>query len=91
MVNMWLQASSLLAFLSTTVSGLNIPQARQVAITSSCTYWLDQITHQGVAAFNSNSSYVVYRNVQNYGAKGKPSNKRIIRTMLNEYRRWENG
>lgn len=38
--------------------------------TSTCAYWMDEITHQGVAAFNPNSSYVVYRNVMTYGAVG---------------------
>jgi len=33
-------------------------------------YWLDQIQHQGIAAYNS-PSYKVYRNVKDYGAKGK--------------------
>lgn len=34
-------------------------------------YWLADISHQGVAAFNSNpSGYAVFRNVKDYGAKG---------------------
>lgn len=34
-------------------------------------YWLADISHQGVAAFNSNpSGYTVFRNVKDYGAKG---------------------
>jgi len=34
-------------------------------------YWLADIKHQGIAAFNSNpSSYTVFRNVKDYGAKG---------------------
>ncbi|KAK5787947.1 hypothetical protein VI817_010443 [Penicillium citrinum] len=34
-------------------------------------YWLADIAHQGKAAFNSNpSSYTVFRNVKDYGAKG---------------------
>ena len=33
-------------------------------------YWYEQIAHQGKAAFNSDSSYQVYRNVKSYGAKG---------------------
>lgn len=34
-------------------------------------YWLADIAHQGIAAFNSNpSGYVVFRNVKDYGAKG---------------------
>ncbi|KAI9727316.1 MAG: hypothetical protein M1828_006935 [Chrysothrix sp. TS-e1954] len=37
---------------------------------ASCSYWLDEIKHQGVAAFNNDSSYTVYRNVKDFGAKG---------------------
>ena len=34
-------------------------------------YWLANIRHQGIAAFNSNpSGYVVFRNVKDYGAAG---------------------
>ncbi|MCJ1272779.1 hypothetical protein MMC21_000568 [Puttea exsequens] len=33
-------------------------------------YWYEAITHQGKAAFNSNTGYTVFRNVQTYGAKG---------------------
>ncbi|KAJ5679840.1 CAZyme family GH55 [Penicillium macrosclerotiorum] len=41
------------------------------AATADASYWLAGITHQGLAAFNSNpSSYTVFRNVKDYGAKG---------------------
>lgn len=33
-------------------------------------YWLQNIKHQGIAAFNPNTSYQVFRNVQDFGAKG---------------------
>ncbi|KAH8805219.1 glycoside hydrolase family 55 protein [Xylogone sp. PMI_703] len=33
-------------------------------------FWLEQIKHQGVAAFNPDKDYVVFRNVQDFGAKG---------------------
>lgn len=37
-------------------------------------YWLADIAHQGVAAFNPNpSGYQVFRNVKDYGAKGEHS------------------
>ncbi|KAJ9354921.1 pectate lyase superfamily protein-domain-containing protein [Paecilomyces variotii] len=37
-------------------------------------FWLEDIKHQGLAAFNSDpSSYVVFRNVMDYGAKGDGS------------------
>ncbi|OAP65167.1 hypothetical protein AYL99_01139 [Fonsecaea erecta] len=36
-----------------------------------CAYWLEDISHQGIAAFNPRpSSYRVFRNVKDYGAKG---------------------
>ena len=34
-------------------------------------YWLADITHQGVAAFNPDISYQVFRNVRDFGAVGK--------------------
>lgn len=34
------------------------------------TYWLQNIKHQGTSAFNPNSTYQVFRNVQDFGAKG---------------------
>lgn len=35
-------------------------------------YWLANIAHQGLAAFNSNpSTYTVFRNVKDYGAVGE--------------------
>ena len=37
-------------------------------------YWLESIAHQGVAAFNGDSSYTVFRNVKDYGAKGVSCN-----------------
>lgn len=37
-------------------------------------YWLADITHDGYAAFNPNAStYQVFRNVKDYGAKGNTS------------------
>lgn len=34
-------------------------------------YWLQDITHQGTAAYNTDpSTYPVFRNVMDYGAKG---------------------
>ncbi|KAJ5976298.1 hypothetical protein N7481_010005 [Penicillium waksmanii] len=41
------------------------------AAATDASYWLADISHQGKAAFNSNpSSYTVFRNVMDYGAKG---------------------
>lgn len=33
-------------------------------------YWLENIKHQGVAAFNPTAGYQVSRNVKDFGAKG---------------------
>ncbi|TEB08672.1 pectin lyase-like protein, partial [Coprinellus micaceus] len=33
-------------------------------------YWLETIAHRGTAAYNSNPSYQVFRNVKDFGAKG---------------------
>nr|POE99422.1 glucan 1,3-beta-glucosidase [Quercus suber] len=41
------------------------------ATSGSCSYWMENIAHRGIAAFNSNpSGYKVFRNVKDYGAKG---------------------
>ncbi|KAH0338609.1 glycoside hydrolase family 55 protein, partial [Aureobasidium melanogenum] len=38
---------------------------------SACAYWLEDIKHRGIAAFNpSPSTYQVFRNVKDFGAKG---------------------
>lgn len=42
-----------------------------VAAPGDAPYWLADIAHQGVAAFNQNpTGYKVFRNVKDYGAKG---------------------
>ena len=42
------------------------------ATVSDPAYWYADLTHQGIAAFNADpSTYVVYRNVKDYGAAGK--------------------
>ena len=36
-----------------------------------CSYWMEEIKHQGIAAFNPHpDTYKVFRNVKDYGAKG---------------------
>ena len=36
------------------------------------TYWLEAMKHQGISAFNSNpATYQVFRNVKDFGAKGR--------------------
>jgi len=36
------------------------------------TYWFQNIQRKNVIPFNTNSSYVLYRNVMDYGATGTP-------------------
>lgn len=35
-----------------------------------CSFWFEQLPHQGVAAFNPDASYKVFRSVKDFGAKG---------------------
>ena len=46
--------------------------ARSVlAAGGNCSFWLEDIQHQGFAAYNANSSnFKVFRNVKDYGAVG---------------------
>ena len=38
---------------------------------SACSYWLEDIKHQGLAPFHADpAAYQVFRNVQDFGAKG---------------------
>lgn len=48
------------------------PFAKPAAqVTPNPPYWFEQIKHQGVAAFNPNPSYQVFRNVKDFGAQGQ--------------------
>lgn len=38
--------------------------------TNTCAYWMEDIKHQGIAAFNPTPGYQVFRNVKDFGAKG---------------------
>jgi glucan 1,3-beta-glucosidase len=33
-------------------------------------FWMEDIRHQGIASFNSDKTYTVFRNVKTFGAKG---------------------
>jgi hypothetical protein len=50
--------------------GRNV-EAAVVSKRQSTPYWYETITHQGISAFGP-SGYEVFRNVKDYGAKGKP-------------------
>lgn len=43
----------------------------QPNVTNTCSYWLEEIKHQGVAPFQNDTTYQVFRNVKDYGAKGE--------------------
>jgi glucan 1,3-beta-glucosidase len=47
------------------------PTSALIATPTPGSYWLADIRHQGVAAFNSDQSYQVFRNVKDFGAKGE--------------------
>jgi hypothetical protein len=48
------------------------PEPRALHTRQATSYWLADISKQGIAAFNSNpGSYKVWRNVKDYGAKGQ--------------------
>ncbi|KAF3087237.1 hypothetical protein TWF569_011355 [Orbilia oligospora] len=52
-------------------SAAPIGQRTSLAPRQASPYWLGQVQHQGLAAFNSNpQSYQVFRNVKDFGAKG---------------------
>ncbi|KAF8847257.1 pectin lyase-like protein [Acephala macrosclerotiorum] len=53
---------------TTTSTSAKVPGAAAV---TAAPYWLEGIKHQGISAFNTNSSsYQVFRNVKDFGAKG---------------------
>ena len=55
----------------TPVASLKFSVDVSVDATDDASYWLADIAHQGIAAFNSDpSTYTVFRNVMDYGAKG---------------------
>ncbi|KAF7322587.1 hypothetical protein HMN09_00037200 [Mycena chlorophos] len=59
----------LLGLLSLSTFSRSQPLASGLA-TASDTFWLEAIRHQGISAFNNDSSYQVFRNVKDFGAVG---------------------
>jgi hypothetical protein len=47
-----------------------LPASFNQTAVGACSYWLEDMEHRGVAPFNSDSSYQVFRNVKDFGAKG---------------------
>lgn len=55
-------------------SGSSSTAPSSSATPGTCSYWMEDIEHQGIAAFNSNpGTYTVFRNVKDFGAKGDGS------------------
>jgi glucan 1,3-beta-glucosidase len=40
------------------------------AVHGAAAFWMEDISHQGVAPYHSDSDYQVFRNVKDFGAKG---------------------
>ena len=72
-IRLSLAASTLLACLNMTLalgSACSAPLGGGTAAASD-PFWMQNIKHQGLAAFNSDpSGYQVFRNVKDFGAKG---------------------
>lgn len=47
-----------------------IEAALATAQVNATAYWMDGIAHNGIASFNSDKSYTIFRNVKDYGAVG---------------------
>lgn len=54
------------------VSGIPMPEPATDAAASTSSYWLANIARQGTVAYGT-SGYQVFRNVQDFGAKGDGS------------------
>lgn len=75
---MWFNSALLLLgiilYTSRTASGACSPRSCSGSdggtASSTDPYWLETIKHQGTSPFNPDSSYTVFRNVKDYGAKG---------------------
>ena len=46
--------------------------------TANTPFWLEKIKHQGVAAFRKDSTYQVFRNVKDFGAKGRYRHSEVL-------------
>lgn len=69
---------------------LATPEVR-VAAAAPYPYWYETITHQGKAAFNTNTAYQVFRNVKTYGAKGYVAKPHLLQYSLILAQRWRDG
>jgi glucan 1,3-beta-glucosidase len=55
----------------------------EVSKRASSSYWMANIKRQGVAPFNSDSDYKVFRNVKDFGAKGMFGTRSLIMIRRN--------
>nr|GAT59631.1 predicted protein [Mycena chlorophos] len=66
--------ASLVALAATSVNALGTACSTPLGAGTAAAgapYWMDTIAHQGISAYNANpSSYQVFRNVKDFGAKG---------------------
>lgn len=63
--------SPLSAYESLIARGAEANKPTEANLKRATPYWLEEITHQGIAAFNPYpATYEVFRNVKDYGAKG---------------------
>lgn len=64
-------AAAFLAIAQVSALGTSCTAPLSPSAAASDPFWLQNIAHLGTSAYNSNpSSYKVYRNVKDYGAKG---------------------
>lgn len=73
----------LLFGLASFVAAVPTPQSASPPTTSASSsgYWLANIQRQGAVAFGGNSSYQIFRNVQDFGAKGMCLTPFILRNV----------
>ena len=61
----------MLAIMFSSLLLLSLAALSVAASQSNCSFWLEEIQHQGIAAFNPNvSGFQVFRNVKDFGALG---------------------
>jgi len=58
------------------------PTSSPTATPTPASYWLADIKHQGIAAFNPDPNYQVFRNVKDFGAKGELNDERMVQFLI---------
>lgn len=49
-----------------------MPQSNMAATAPTSGFWMANIKRQGTVAFGNSTSYQIFRNVKDFGAKGMP-------------------